>query len=103
MVRGQVALQQVNKTCYMLAFPLKATLLGTQQKDNQKYKYMFACNKVAKMRITARRPPCEQRNRSIPVKTDCRARLRVKRIEGQVTMFVEERTYALIKKFSFKR
>jgi hypothetical protein len=50
-------------------------------------------------------PPVRQRNHNITKKTDCKARLRVKR-RGQkwhVTMFIEEHTHACIKKFSLKK
>nr|XP_051205120.1 protein FAR1-RELATED SEQUENCE 5-like [Lolium perenne] len=50
-------------------------------------------------------PPVRQRNRSITKKTECKARLRIKRRgkKWHVTYFIEEHNHKLIKKFSLKK
>ncbi|XP_071677267.1 protein FAR1-RELATED SEQUENCE 5-like [Lolium perenne] len=75
--------------------------------DKQTDKYLFVCNKSGKnVDINKQEvPPVRQRNRTITKKTDCKARLRVKRRgdKWRVTMFIEEHNHACIKKFSLKR
>ncbi|XP_051201492.1 protein FAR1-RELATED SEQUENCE 5-like [Lolium perenne] len=100
------------KMCYNryakhVGFSIKSSTSRKSTVDKQTDKYLFVCNKSGKnVDINKQEvPPVRQRNRTITKKTDCKARLRVKRRgdKWRVTMSIEEHNHACIKKFSLKR
>ncbi|KAK1667292.1 hypothetical protein QYE76_055451 [Lolium multiflorum] len=100
------------KMCYNryakhVGFSIKSSTSRKYTVDKQTDKYLFVCNKSGKnIDINKQEvPPVRQRNRTITKKTDCKARLRVKRRgdKWRVTMFIEEHNHACLKKFSLKR
>jgi hypothetical protein len=96
-----------NRYAKHVGFSIKASTSRNSTVDKQKDKCLFVCNKSGKNEDINKRevPPVRQRNRAITKKTDCKARLRVKR-RGQkwrVTMFIEDHNHPCVKKFSLKR
>ncbi|KAM0851065.1 hypothetical protein ACQ4PT_052676 [Festuca glaucescens] len=96
-----------NKYAHKIGFSIKCSTSKTSTRDGQKDKQLFVCNKNGKNEDINQleAPPVRQRNRSITKKTDCKARLRVKR-KGQkwhVTYFIEEHNQNLIQNFSLKK
>jgi cobalamin biosynthesis protein CobT len=90
------------KMCYNryakhVGFSIKSSTSRNSTVDLLKDKCLFVCNKSGKNKDINKQevPPVRQRNRTITKKTDCKARLRVKR-RGQkwhVTMFIEEHNH----------
>ncbi|KAM0892575.1 hypothetical protein ACQ4PT_025663 [Festuca glaucescens] len=96
-----------NRYAKHVGFSIKSSTSRKSTVDKQTDKYLFVCNKSGKNADINKQevPPVRQWNRTITKKTDCKARLRVKR-RGQkwrVTMFIEEHNHVCIKKFSLKR
>ncbi|KAM0842505.1 hypothetical protein ACQ4PT_058316 [Festuca glaucescens] len=96
-----------NRYAKHVGFSIKSSTTMNSTVDKQKYKCLFVCNKSGKNEDINKQeaPLVRQWNRSITKKTNCKARLRVKR-RGQkwrVTMFIEEHNHPCIKKFSLKR
>ncbi|XP_051210866.1 protein FAR1-RELATED SEQUENCE 5-like [Lolium perenne] len=96
-----------NRYAKKLGFSIKCSTSKISTIDGQKDKQMFVCNKNGKnedinMQEAA---PVRQRNKSITKKTECKARLRIKRKgkKWHVTYFVEEHNHSMIKKFSLKK
>ncbi|XP_051205894.1 protein FAR1-RELATED SEQUENCE 5-like [Lolium perenne] len=88
-------------------FSIKCSTSKNSTLDGQKDKQMFVCNKNGKnedinMQEAA---PVRRRNKSITKKTECKARLRIKRkgTKWHVTYFIEEHNHSMIKKFSLKK
>ncbi|KAM0829504.1 hypothetical protein ACQ4PT_066845 [Festuca glaucescens] len=95
------------KYAHKIGFSIKCGTSKTSTRDGRKDKQLFVCNKNGKNEDINQleAPPVRQRNRTITKKTDCKARLRVKR-KGQkwhVTYFIEEHNHNLIRKFSLKK
>jgi hypothetical protein len=96
-----------NRYAKHVGFSIKSSTSRNSSIDKEKDKCLFVCNKSGKNpdinRLEA--PPVKLRNRAITVKTDCKARLRVKRRgkKWHVTMFIEEHNHPCVKKFSLKR
>ncbi|XP_051222102.1 protein FAR1-RELATED SEQUENCE 5-like [Lolium perenne] len=96
-----------NKYAHKIGFPIKCSTSKNSTRDGQKDKQLFVCNKNGKNEDINQleAPLVRQRNRTSTKKTDCKARLRVKR-KGQkwhVTYFIEEHNHNLIRKFSLKK
>ncbi|XP_051190098.2 protein FAR1-RELATED SEQUENCE 5-like [Lolium perenne] len=96
-----------NRYAKKLGFSIKCSTSKNSTVDGQKDKQMFVCNKNGKnedinMQEAA---PVRQRNKSITKKTECKARLRIKRKakKWHVTYFIEEHNHSLVKKFSLKK
>ncbi|KAM0907324.1 hypothetical protein ACQ4PT_016197 [Festuca glaucescens] len=101
------ARQYYNRYAKHVGFSIKSSTSRNSTKDKQRDKCLFVCNKSGKNVDISKQevPPVRQCNRSITKKTDCRARLRVKR-RGQkwhVTMFIEDHNHPCLRKFSLKR
>jgi hypothetical protein len=96
-----------NKYAKMVGFSIKCSTSKNSTLDGQKDKQLFVCNKSGKNADIneLEAPPVRQRNRSITKKTECKARLRIKRRgkKWHVTYFIEEHNHKLIKKFSLKK
>ncbi|KAK1649142.1 hypothetical protein QYE76_066947 [Lolium multiflorum] len=96
-----------NRYAKKLGFSIKCSTSKNSTIDGQKDKQMFVCNKNGRnedinMQEVA---PVRQRNKSITKKTECKARLRIKRKakKWHVTYFIEEHNHSMIKKFSLKK
>ncbi|XP_071681037.1 protein FAR1-RELATED SEQUENCE 5-like [Lolium perenne] len=96
-----------NKYAKMVGFSIKCSTSKNSTLDGQKDKQLFVCSKSGKNADIneLEAPPVRQRNRSITKKTECKARLRIKRRgkKWHVTYFIEEHNHKLIKKFSLKK
>lgn len=98
------ALVHYNRYAHHIGFSVKIKSSINSAKDGEKEKSVFVCNKAGKnpeVEVTT----VKQRNRTITVLVDCKAKLRVKRTGArwQVTQFVEEHTPELIQKFALKK
>jgi hypothetical protein len=73
--------------------------------DKQKDKQLFVCNKAGKNSENEDGQPVKMRNRKITIRTECLAKLRVKRkgATWKVTQFVEEHIHELVQKLSLKK
>ncbi|XP_051221875.1 protein FAR1-RELATED SEQUENCE 5-like [Lolium perenne] len=96
-----------NRYAKMVGFSIKCSTSKNSTLDGQKDKQLFVCNKSGKNADIneLEAPPVRQRSRSITKKTECKARLRIKRRgkKWHVTYFIEEHNHKLIKKFSLKK
>jgi hypothetical protein len=95
-----------NRYAKHVGFSIKASTSRCSTVDKQKDKCLFVCNKSGKNDDINKQevPPMRQRIRAITKKTDCKARLRVKRrgAKWRVTMLIEDHNHPCIKKFSLK-
>nr|XP_051196017.1 protein FAR1-RELATED SEQUENCE 5-like [Lolium perenne] len=96
-----------NRYAHQVGFSIKCSTSKNSTIDGQKDKQLFVCNKSGKNEDINQLdvPPVRQRNRSITKKTECKARMRVRRKgkKWHVTYFIEEHNHKLIKKFSLKK
>nr|XP_051201792.1 protein FAR1-RELATED SEQUENCE 5-like [Lolium perenne] len=96
-----------NRYAHQVGFSIKCSTSKNSTIDGQKDKQLFVCNKSGKNEDINQLdvPPVRQRNRSITNKTECKARMRVRRKgkKWHVTYFIEEHNHKLIKKFSLKK
>ncbi|KAK1685150.1 hypothetical protein QYE76_045998 [Lolium multiflorum] len=96
-----------NRYAHQVGFSIKCSTSKNSTIDGQKDKQLFVCNKSGKNEDINQLdvPPVRQRNRSITKKTECKARMRVRRKgkKWHVTYFIEEHNHRLIKKFSLKK
>jgi hypothetical protein len=96
-----------NMYAKVVGFSIKTISSKNYVLDGEKDRQLFVCNKNGKNKDINEKevPPVRQHNRSITKKTECKARLRVKR-KGQkwhVTLFLEDHGHPLIKKFLLKK
>nr|XP_051201596.1 protein FAR1-RELATED SEQUENCE 5-like [Lolium perenne] len=100
------AKMQYNRYAKKIGFSIKCSTSKVSKIDDQRDKQLFVCNKSGKNEDINKleAPPVRQRNRSITKKTECKARLRIKRrgTKWYVTYFIEEHNHSLVKKFSLK-
>jgi hypothetical protein len=101
------AKMQYNRYAKKIGFSIKCSTSKVSKIDDQRDKQLFVCNKSGKNEDINKleAPPVRQRNRSITKKTECKARLRIKRrgTKWYVTYFIEEHNHSLVKKFSLKK
>ncbi|XP_051190609.1 protein FAR1-RELATED SEQUENCE 5-like [Lolium perenne] len=101
------AKMQYNRYAKKIGFSIKCSTSKVSKIDDQRDKQLFVCNKSGKNEDINKleAPPVRQRNRSITKKTECKARLRIKRrgTKWYVTYFIEEHNHNLVKKFSLKK
>jgi hypothetical protein len=98
------ALAHYNRYAKHAGFSVRIDLSRKLAKDGLKDKSVFVCNKSGKQ-VEPGDAPVIQRNRTITILTDCKAKLRVKCVGAKwcVTQFVEEHTHELVKKFALKK
>ena len=102
----EAALLHYNRYAKHVGFSVKISSSRRSVGDNQKDKALYICNKAGKnAENDVEPPPHKTRNRTITVLTDCKAKMRVKRMGANwhVTQFVEEHTHELIKKLALKK
>ena len=94
-----------NRYAKHIGFSMKMSSSRKSVRDKQLDKYLFVCNKSGKNTEREEVPPVKMRNQTITIRTECLAKMRVKRTGAywEVTQFVEEHTHALIKKFGLKK
>ncbi|KAM0854057.1 hypothetical protein ACQ4PT_050673 [Festuca glaucescens] len=96
-----------NKYAKHVGFSIKSSTSRNSIVDKLKEKYLFVCTRSGKTEDINKQevPPMRHRICSFTRKTDCRARLRVKRAGAKwnVTMFIAEHNHPLVKKWSLKR
>ena len=100
------ALLHYNRYAKHVGFSVKISSSRRAVGDKKKDKALYICNKAGKSAENeVEAQPLKTRNRTITLLTDCKAKLRVKRMGSnwQVTQFVEEHTHELIKKFALKK
>nr|XP_051202207.1 uncharacterized protein LOC127315794 [Lolium perenne] len=101
------AKMQYNRYAKKIGFSIKCSTSKVSKIDDQRDKQLFVCNKSGKNEDINKleAPPVRQRNKSITKKTECKARLRIKRrgTKWYVTYFIEEHNHSLMKKFSLKK
>ena len=75
----EAALVHYNKYAKHVGFSVKIESSRKSTRDGEKDKSVFVCNKSGK-NLEVEPPPVKQRNRTITKLTDCKAKMRVKRI-----------------------
>ncbi|KAM0831333.1 hypothetical protein ACQ4PT_065626 [Festuca glaucescens] len=100
----EAALVHYNRYAKHIGFSVKIQSSRKSTKDGEKDKSVFVCNKSGKP-VDEEATPVKQRNRTITVLTDCKAKLRVKRVGSRwhVTHFVEEHNMNLSQRCGFVR
>lgn len=101
----EAAKMHYNRYAKHVGFSMKMSSSRNSVIDKQKDKYLFVCNKSGKNSNKEEATVVKQRNRTITIRTDCQAKMRVKRkgVRWEVTQFVEEHTHDLVKKFALKK
>ncbi|CAM0909987.1 unnamed protein product [Alopecurus aequalis] len=102
----ELALQHYNRYAKHVGFSVKISSSRRAVADNEKDKALYICNKAGKNKeAESEAQPQKTRLRTFTVLTDCKAKMRVKRMGAnwRVTQFVEEQTHDLIKKFALKK
>ncbi|CAM0955547.1 unnamed protein product [Alopecurus aequalis] len=93
-----------NRYAKYVGFSVKIFSSRNSAIDKEKDKVVYVCNKAGKC-AEEEPPPVKERTRSFTKLTDCKAKLRVKRVGAKwvVTQFIEEHTHELITKFQLKK
>ncbi|XP_071676991.1 protein FAR1-RELATED SEQUENCE 5-like [Lolium perenne] len=94
-----------NRYAEHVGFSMKMSSSRNSVLDKQKDKYLFVCNKSGTNSEKEETEAVKLRNRAITIRTNCQAKMRVKRKGSiwEVTQFIEEHTHETIKKLGLKK